>query len=292
MSQLLLDDQEWAVHHGDCIERMAEMPAQSVDFSVFSPPFPSIFSYTNLSCDLGNCNDLHRESKLHFSFFFKQMIKVMKPGRVMMVHCTQIPALTRNGEKGTFDFRGMLIRLARRAGFTYEYDWLIGRNPQAQAIRTHSHSLLFVTLERDSAKSRGALGDYVIKFSAPGENQEPILAQGEISRNDWIDWAECYWPWGDIKETETLNTYEGKGDDDTRHICPLQLETIRRLVLLYSNPGEIVFSPFTGIGSEGYVSLKHERRFYGCEIKDEYYAAACKNLERAIESRESQLAMF
>jgi DNA modification methylase len=165
----------------------------------------------------------------------------------------------------------------------YEYDWLVRKNPQAQAIRTKSRELQFSGLEADRSKTRGTLGDYLIKFRAPGENDTAIDAMGQVSRIDWIDWAECCW--SDIRETDTLNVKEGRGEDDVKHICPLQLKVIDRLVRLYSNPGDIVFSPFTGIGSEGYVSLTLGRRFYGCELKPEYLNASLVNLERAIAHR-------
>lgn len=276
---LLSNDSDFEIHRGDCIPHMLEdMPPHSVDMSVFSPPFPSLFAYTSEECDIGNSEDLNNEAKLHLSWFYKGLRRVLKPGRVACVHVMQIPGLMRNGEIGTFDFRGLNIRLARRAGLIYQYDWLVRKNPQAQAIRTHSHKLLFVTLERDRAQSCGAFGDYLIKFIAPGVNQTPICSR-EISREDWIDWAEASWQ--DIRETDTLNTAAAKGENDTKHICPLQLEVIRRLVKLYTNPGELVFSPFAGIGSEGYVAMKEGRRFYGCEIKPEYYTAAVANIERA-----------
>lgn len=289
---LLNDNQEFAIHHGDCITHMAEMPEKSVDCSVFSPPFPSLFCYTSLPEDIGNSNDVRVESKLHLTWFYNQLARVIKPGRVVVVHVMQIPGLARNNERGTFDFRGLNIRLAERAGFTYQYDWLVHKNPQAQAIRTHSHKLLFVTLERDRSVSCGAFGDYLIKFIAPGVNETPIDSPG-ITREDWINWAEAGWDWRDVRETDTLNTAEAKGNDDTKHICPLQLGVIRRLVKLFSNPGEIVFSPFAGIGSELYVALELGRRAYGCEIKDEYIAAARQNCEKAIRKRqENEVGLF
>ena len=291
---LIPHDEEYAVYKGDCIPHMmADMPPQSVDFSVFSPPFPSLFAYTSSEADIGNSEDLAGEAKLHLSFFYKAIARVLKPGRIIVVHVMQIPGLVRNGDKGIFDYRGLNIRMAQRAGLVYEYDWTYTKNPQAQAIRTHSHSLLFVSLERDRAISRGALGDYLIKFSAPGDNAVPIDSPNEISRQDWIDWAEASWSWHDIRETHTLNSTDAKGENDTKHICPLQLGLIHRLVLMYSNPGEIVFSPFAGIGSEGYMSLMHKRRFYGCELKDEYHAAALRNLDKAIAVRaEAERSLF
>lgn len=284
-------DSEYYIEHADCIEHMATMSAGSMDFSVFSPPFPSLFAYTDKQNDLGNCLDLKNEAKLHFSFFFKQLIRVIKPGRVVMVHCMQIPALARNDDRSTFDFRGMLIRLAKRAGFIYDTDWPVTKNPQAQAIRTHSHRLLFVTLERDRSVSCPAFQDYLIKFRAPGENEVPINST-EISRNEWIDWAEGVWDWHTIRETDTLNSAEAKDEKDTKHICPLQLGVIRRLVLLFTNPGEIVFSPFAGIGSEGFEALLHDRRFYGIELKDSYYQTAIRNCERALDQRSKQMTLF
>ncbi len=291
---LLSDDEEYAVHFGDCIPHMiTDMPPQSVDFAVFSPPFPSLFAYTSEESDIGNSEDLKGEAKLHMAFFYKALARVLKPGRIAVVHVMQIPGLKRNGVKGIFDFRSLNIRLAQRAGLTYEYDWTYTKNPQAQAIRTHSHKLLFVTLERDRASITGALADYLIKFSAPGDNAVPINSPNEISRQDWIDWAEAAWSWRDIRETHTLNTAEAKGENDTKHICPLQLGLIERLVKLYSNPGEIVFSPFAGIGSEGYMALMFHRRFYGCELKREYHEAALRNLEKAIAIRlEAERSLF
>jgi hypothetical protein len=255
------------------------MPPASVDFSVFSPPFPSLFSYTSKAEDIGNSEDLRGEAKLHLGWFYAGLCRVLKPGRACIVHVMQIPRLKRSGEVGLHDYRGINIRMGERAGLVYEYDWAIRKNPQAQAIRTKSRELQFSGLESDRARQRGALADYLIKFRAPGDNSIAVDSEGEVSRNEWIDWAECCW--GDIKETDTLNVREARSEEDTRHICPLQLGVIDRVVRLYTNPGELVFSPFTGIGSEGYVSLQRGRRFYGCELKPEYHAQAMKNLAKA-----------
>lgn len=280
---LLTNGTQYYIHHGDCIEHIATMPEASVDFSVFSPPFPTLYAYTSKPEDIGNSENLRGEAKLHLGFFYRQLARVVKPGRVVCVHVMQIPRLKRTGEVGLCDFRGMNIRIGERSGLVYEYDWMVRKNPQAQAIRTHSHELQFAGLERDRARTRGTLCDYVIKFRAPGENQIPIIDDGNykhVSRNDWIEQAEGFWT--DIKETDTLNVSEGRGADDTKHICPLQLGLIRRLIRLYTNPCEIVFSPFAGIGSEGFEAIKEGRKFYGCEIKDEYVATAKVNMERAI----------
>lgn len=273
----ILGDKRWHIHYGDCIEHMAEMPDKCIDFSVFSPPFPALYAYTGSQADIGNSEDLNADAKLHLSFFYRQLARIVKPGRVVMVHVMQIPRMKRTGGVGLCDFRGMNIRLGERAGLVYEYDWSIRKNPQAQAIRTKSRELQFVGLETDRAKQRGCLPDYLIKFRAPGENEVPIDAEGQVTRNEWIRWAES--SWDDIKETDTLNKIKHEGD--TKHICPLQLSVVDRLVRLYSNPDEIVFSPFAGIGTEIYTAVKNGRRAYGCELKLEYWQQAIENVKRA-----------
>lgn len=287
----VFSDVRYDVYHGDCIPHMLEdMPAECIDFAVFSPPFPALYAYTASEADIGNVDAAAGEASVHLSFMFNGLARVLKPGRAAVVHVCQIPRMKRSGGVGLCDFRGMNIRLGERAGLIYEYDWSVRKNPQSQAIRTRSRELQFAGLESDRAAQRGTLQDYLLKFRKPGENAVPIDTKGQVSRNDWIAWAEgC---WHDVQETDTLNTAAAKSDDDTRHICPLQLEVIRRCVLLFSNPGEIVFSPFTGIGSEGYASLGGRspktgrsigdaRRFYGCELKAEYHRQALKNLELA-----------
>lgn len=313
VEDLLRSDEEYRIHLGDCIPHMAIMPDASVDFSIFSPPFPALYAYCSSESDIGNSED-RAEMKLHLSFFYRQLARIIKPGRVALVHVAQIPRMKRSGGVGLFDFRGFNIRIAERAGLVFEYDWSIRKNPQSQAIRTKSRELQFSGLESDRAKSRGSLPDFLLKFRAPGENEIPVcdefinrqneaiqkradrnndpsgrfaesIKRPEVSRNDWIAWAENNW--ADIRETDTLNVREGRSEKDTKHICPLQLGVINRGVRLYTNPGEIVFSPFTGIGSEGYESLKLGRRFYGCELKPEYHDTAMRNMDRAIASRKS-----
>ena len=281
----------YKIYNDDSILHMADMPSESMDMAVFSPPFPALYAYTGEANDIGNSENFRGDAKLHLSFFYKQLVRIIKPGRVVMVHVMQIPRLKRSGEVGLHDFRGLNIRIAERAGFIYEYDWSVRKNPQAQAIRTRSRELQFAGLESDRAKSRGTLADYLIKLRAPGENKVKIDQRGSWNRERWREWwidtAESQW--GDIQETDTLNTSEAKGEDDTKHVCPLQLEVIRRLEILYTNPGETVFSPFAGVGSEGYMALggispktgnqiPDQRQFYGVELKKEYFLTAQKNL--------------
>lgn len=290
MTDLITTNDRWRLVQMDCIQLMAELPAACVDMSVFSPPFPAMFAYTSEASDIGNSEDFRGDAKFHLSAFYHQLARIVKPGRVVMVHVMQLPRLKRSGEVGLHDFRGLNIRLGERAGLVYEYDWSVRKNPQAQAIRTRSRELQFAGLESDRAKSRGCLPDYLIKFRAQGENAVPIVGQGQVSRDDWIKWAESCWD--DIRETDTLNVAEGRGADDTKHICPLQLSVIRRLVKLYTNPGELVFTPFAGIGSELYVALKEGRRAYGCELKSEYIDAARRNCKRAEAKQEFSCDLF
>jgi len=301
---LHFDNDHYALHHGDCIPHMLEdMPENSVDCAVFSPPFPSLYAYSDAPGDIGNVDSMGGEAAVHLSFMFAGLYRVLKPGRAAIVHVCQIPRMKRSGGVGLADFRGTNIRIGERAGLIYEYDWSVRKNPQSQAIRTRSRELQFSGLESDRAAQRGTLQDYLIKFRKPGQNAVAINSKLQVSRNDWIAWAEgC---WHDVHETDTLNTKAAKSEDDTRHICPLQLEVIRRCVLLFSNPGEIVFSPFAGIGSEGYMALggkstktgkqiQEPRRFYGCELKTEYVAQAHKNLLSAAnqQSTNKQLDLF
>ncbi len=293
----ILNGHEWQIERGDCIPGMAGMPAESVDMAVFSPPFPALYAYTDSAADIGNVDVMGDEAKLHLSFFYRQLARILKPGRVAIVHVMQIPRMKRTGEVGLFDFRGLNIRLGERCGLVYEYDWSVRKNPQAQAIRTKSRELQFVGLEKDRAKARGCLSDYLIKFRSPGENSTPIDSEDQVSRNNWIDWAEgC---WNDINETDTLNVSAGRDEKDVKHICPLQLEVYRRCILLFSNPGEIVFEPFVGIGSGGFIALggkspktgkgvNDSRRYLGFELKQSYFDAAQKNMERAVAQREGK----
>lgn len=267
---------------GDCIEHMATMPAAGMDFAVFSPPFPALYAYTSEASDIGN-SEGDTETRLHLGWFYRQLARVVKPGRVIVVHVMQIPRMKRSGECGLRDFRGLNIRIGERSGLIYEYDWAVRKNPQSQAIRTKSRELQFSGLERDRARSRGALADYLIKFTVPGDNAVSVNSEAEVSRNQWIEWAECCW--SNVNETDTLNVRGTKGTNDTKHICPLQLGIIDRLIRLYTNPGEVVFSPFAGIGSEGYEALRLGRKFYGIELKSEYYEAALKNLALASKMR-------
>ena len=262
---------------GDSCERLAELDDDSVDLSIYSPPFASLFTYSPSERDLGNSKD-RDQFIAHYRFIVDEMLRVTKPGRLSVVHCQQLSTTkATHGVVGLTDFRGDLIRAHTAAGWIFHGEVTIDKDPQAQAIRTKAHALMFQTLNRDSAGSRPAMADYLLVFRKPGDNAVPI--KPECDNEQWIQWARPVW-FG-IKETNTLNTGVAKDDADERHICPLQLDLIERCIRLWSNRGETVVSPFAGIGSEGHEAVRLGRRFVGCELKASYWRTAVKNLERA-----------
>ncbi len=279
--------ESWAAYHCDSAEMLKGLPAQSVDLSIFSPPFGALFVYSASERDLGNSRN-PEEFWEHFSFISAELLRVMKPGRNICVHVADLGSTkATHGVTGLIDFPGATIRHFVEAGFVYHGRVTIDKDPQAQAIRTHSKALLFVQFRKDSVWSRPALADYILIFRTPGENQVPI--KPDVTNDEWIHWARPVWY--DIRETETLNAAEARNEEDSRHICPLQLPTIRRCVKLWSNPGETVLSPFMGIGSEGVVSIQEGRRFVGGELKPEYFQTSIKNLRNA-ERNSGQATLF
>ena len=263
---------------GDCVERMKDVPDSSIDFSVFSPPFLSLYTYSDSDRDMGNSRT-DAEFFEHFGFLISELLRTVKAGRIVAVHVAQVAALlSRDGYIGIKDFRGQVISAFSAGGFHYHGDITIDKNPQIQAIRIHAKGLAFQQLKKDASWMRPGLADYVLLFRKPGENATPI--HPDITNEEWIVWAHPVW-YG-ISETDTLNAAAGRENADDRHICPLQLGTIERAIRLWSNPGETVLSPFAGIGSEGYVAIKQGRRFVGIELKESYYATAMKNLDNAV----------
>jgi DNA modification methylase len=273
----------WRLMLGDSCERISEIEDESVDLSVYSPPFASLYTYSPSARDLGNSFD-RDEFFEHFRFIIDGNLRITKPGRMACVHVQQLTTTkSTHGVIGMTDFRGQVIAAFQEAGWIYHGEVTVNKDPQAQAIRTKAQALMFQTLNRDSASSRPALADYLLVFRKPGENQ--VRISPSVNNEQWIEWAQPVW-WN-IKETDTLNVRVAREDADERHICPLQLPFIERCVRLWSNPGELVFSPFAGIGSEGYVSLQQNRRFVGIELKRSYWSTACDNLREA----EGQMAM-
>jgi len=280
--------ENWKLYQGDCVTEVKKIGDAAIDLSIFSPPFLALYTYSATECDMGNCKS-DTDFFAHFGFLIDELMRITKPGRLCCVHAAQTATtLNTHGLIGWKDFRGALCTEFVKHGWTYQGEVCIDKDPQAQAIRTHSKGLLFVQLKKDASWLRPAMADYILVFRRPGTNEVPI--HPDINNEEWIEWARPIW-YG-IRESETLNKAEARSDEDDRHICPLQLGTIERVVRLWSNPGETVFSPFTGIGSEGYVSLKHGRKFIGTELKPLYARTAAKNLRQAESSSKSQNELF
>ncbi len=273
----------WTMFMGDCTERLKEITSDSIDFSVFSPPFLSLYTYMSSPRDLGNSQN-DEQFFAHFGLVAAELLRVIKPGRNCAVHVAQVPAKKMNeGYIGLKDFRGDVIRCFQRQGWIYHGEVTIDKNPQSQAIRTHSKGLLFAQLKKDSSWLRPGLADYICIFRKPGENA--VAIHPDIGNEEWITFAHPVW-YG-IRETDTLSVAEARSEKDERHVAPLQLETIERCIRLWSNPNELVLSPFAGIGSEGYKAILLGRRFIGIELKPEYWATAVHNLQRAEEKVKS-----
>lgn len=270
--------ENFVAYHGDSGEVLQGLPESSFGMSVYSPPFADLFVYSNSERDLGNSRNW-QEFFGHYAFIVRELLRVTMPGRLTCVHTADIPAMKgKDGYMGLRDFPGAVIRAYEDEGWVF-WGWaLVGKNPQAQAIRTKSHALLFKTLSNDSTSSRPAVLDRILFFKKPGENAVPVtpVENGEIDNETWIDWAGGIWT--GIRETETLQYSTARAANDEKHICPLQLDTIERCIKMYSNPGETVLTPFMGIGSEAYMALKLGRKAVGIELKDTYYQVAVRNL--------------
>lgn len=300
----------WAMYRGDSVIVLANRKGgnppikdETVGLSVFSPPFPGMYAYSDSAQDVGNCRGID-ELIEHFGFMVPDLLRVTMPGRACCIHLAQEPVFKgRDGYVGLRDFRGKVIQLMESHGWIYNGEVTIDKDPQLKAIRTKDHSLLFKTLSTDSSACRPALADYLIKFVKPGSNPVPIPSGtharwnptgGWITSEEWIEWAAPVWyrampgyP-GGIRESDVLNVRAGRGDKDEKHLCPLQLGVIERAVKLWSAPGDLVLSPFAGIGSEGVVALKFDRRFVGVELKESYWRVAVENLSTA----KAQIGMF
>ena len=268
---------DWRLLLGDSAERLCELPAASVGLSVFSPPFASLYTYSASDRDLGNSRS-YDEFFEHFGFIIAELRRVTMPGRRACCHVQQVSTTqTTHGVIGWRDFRADTVRAFTAKGWVYDGEVVIDKDPQAQAIRTKSKALMFVQKSRDASWLRPAMADYILLFRAPGENPVPI--HGDVSNEEWILWARPIW-YG-IRESETLQASAARAERDEKHIAPLQLETVERCVRLWSNPGDLVCSPFAGIGTEGYVALQRGRRFVGIELKREYFDQARRNLATA-----------
>ncbi len=270
----------FAMYLGDSVEILRGLPDESIHFSVFSPPFASLYVYSNSERDLGNCRT-DAEFFEHFSFIAAELFRLLKPGRNLSFHCMNLPATKeRDGYIGIKDFRGDLIRIFQRAGFIFHSEVCIWKDPVTAMQRTKAIGLLYKQLRKDSCISRQGIPDYMVTMRKPGENPERVTKTHEsfpVSR--WQTYASPVWM--DINPSDTLQKESARENDDERHICPLQLGVIERSIALWSNRGDTVLSPFAGIGSEGYQALKLERRFIGIELKESYFRQAALNLRIA-----------
>ena len=270
----------WTLWHGDTADVARQIPDHSVGFSVFSPPFASLYTYSNSPRDMGNCKD-DAEFFAHYDFLIKETARIMKPGRNVSIHCMLMPtSKTRDGHIGQRDFRGDIIRAYQKHGFIFHSEVVIWKDPVTAMQRTKALGLLWKQIKKDSCMSRMGIPDYVVTMRAPGDNKEPVEHKPEDFPVDlWQKYASPIWM--DINQSDTLQYRSAREHDDEKHICPLQLEVIKRCMFMWSNPGDVVWSPFAGIGSEGHVALKEGRKFIGAELKDSYFKQACANLNAA-----------
>lgn len=277
----------WTVYHGDCVRVAKEIEDHSIDFSVFSPPFADLFTYSNDPQDMGNCDGLE-DFTAHFEILIEEMKRIMVPGREVAVHCVDLLATKwKHGAIQFQDFSGEIIRAFWRHGFLFHSRICIWKSPVTEMQRTKAHGLLHATLKKDSSDSRVGCADYLLVFKAPGKNPRPIVKNANDYPVSW--WQEVASPvWMTVDQGNVLNKNGAKDHKDEKHICPLQLDVIERAVTLWSNPNDLVYSPFTGIGSEGYKSIQLGRRFIGSELKESYFNQACQNLTNA----NAQLSLF
>ncbi len=283
----------FALYNGDCCQILKMLPDESIDMSVFSPPYGSLYVYNNSPLDLGNCRN-DDDFFQHFDFVISELMRVIKPGRIVAVDCMNIPAMKeRDGYIGLKDFRGDLIRAFLKHGFIFHSEHCMFKDPLIEATRTKALGLMHKQLCKDSSMSRAGIPQYLLAFRKPGINKEPIAhvdgltefygddapETGTLSHEYWRRYASPVWM--DINFSDTLNGRAGRDDADERHICPMALDITKRALHLWTNPGDKVLSPFAGIGSEGYVSLQMNRKFVGIELKESYYKQAADNLKSA-----------
>jgi len=287
---------QYAMYCGDTTEVIKGVPDDSIGLIVYSPPFSSLYTYSNSDRDLGNSRN-DEEFFRHFDFIVNELYRILMPGRIMAVHCMNIPAMKeRDGYIGIKDFRGDLIRCFQKRGFIYHSEVTIWKNPVTEMQRTKALGLLHKQIKKDSSKSRMGMPDYIVFMRKPGDNPKPITHTNEsFPVSLWQNVASPAWEitppvWNDINQSNTLNRMFSD-EESEKHIAPLQLDVIERIVNLYSNPDDTVFTPFMGIGSEVYQSVKMGRKAIGIELKDAYFEQAVKNM-KSLEEEKAQMTLF
>lgn len=307
---------KYAIYNADAVEVCAGLPDESVDFTIYSPPFASLYTYSNSDRDMGNVKN-DAEFFEHFSYLVADLYRTLKPGRLMSVHCMNLPTSKQNdGFIGIKDFRGDLIRSFQESGFIYHSEVCIWKDPVVAMQRTKALGLLHKQIKKDSTMSRQGIPDYLVTMRKPGDNEFPVagefthyvgdnppptfkgyqyddgrwyfIPKGEGTSIDvWQRYASPVWD--DINQTNTLNFRSGRDSDDERHICPLQLDVIERAMQMWTKVGDTVLTPFLGVGSEAYMAVKMGRKAIGVELKESYFALAKRNMAQA---EESQYDMF
>ena len=277
----------WTLYHGDCVRAAEHIETESVGVSVFSPPFADLFTYSADVQDMGNCENKDEFAK-QFKFLISEIMRVTKPGRMSCVHCNDLLSTKwKHGKIEYQDFSGDIVRAFRDAGWQFHSRITIWKDPVTEMQRTKAHGLLYKTLCSDSSSSRTGSPEYLLIFKKPGDNPEPIKHTPQsFPLDQWQEWASPVWM--TIDQGNVLNGRLGREQQDERHICPLQLDVIERALVMWSNPGDLVYSPFAGIGSEGYQALRMDRKFVGSELKESYFKQACQFLKAA----KAQLNLF
>jgi hypothetical protein len=282
----------WELWRGDSVQAIEEVPDNTIGLTVCSPPFSNLYVYSDALEDMGNSRD-HEEFFEHFRFLARGLLRATIPGRIAAMHCKDLPRYKgRDGAAGLYDFPGDMIRMFESEGWQFHSRVTIWKDPVIEMQRTKNHGLLYKQLRKDSSASRQGMADYVIAFRKCGDEEypEPVThTREDFPLDQWQKWASPVWD--DIQQTRVLQYQQGKDDADERHICPLQLEVIERCVALWSNRGDLVFSPFAGIGSEGHEAVRMGRRFLGVELKPSYFGMAQRHLKQA-ERAGSQTSLF
>lgn len=274
---------DWTIANADCVEFVRSVPSDSVHISVYSPPFSNLYTYSDSERDMGNCESDEQFFE-HYRYLVRELLRITKPGRLACVHCKDLVDYKgSSGRAGLRDFAGGLIRLHEEEGWKYHSRVTIWKDPVIEMQRTKAHGLLYKQLRADSSFSRQGMAEYVLTFRKWAEEDDEVVPvthnEKDFPLKQWQEWASPVWT--TIDQTNVLNVAVARSDKDEKHLCPLQLDVIERCVKLWSNPGEVVFSPFAGIGSEGFGALNAGRKFVGCELKPEYYRQAVINLNGA-----------
>jgi DNA modification methylase len=277
--------ENWSIYNADCVSFAEAIPDNSIDLTVYSPPFANLYIYGDSVADMGNCENDEQFFE-QYRFLIAEKLRITKPGRISCVHCMDLPtSKTMHGYIGRRDFSGEIIRAHIDEGWIYHCRVTVWKDPVVEMQRTKAIGLLHKQIKKDSCRSRMGNPDYLLVFYKPGDNPDPVTHTAEeFPVDQWQKWASPVWM--DINQTNVLNKSGARDEKDEKHICPLQLDFIQRCLVMWSNTGDTVFSPFAGIGSEGYMAVKHGRKFIGTELKPSYFKQAAANLAAAEAEKE------